>query len=164
MDCSLGTRHIHNVPYNLADNRFSIKYNDEIKPLPKGSFLYTDKRCPGIVPQSDPVPGVYYFRSYDLSSIIEGDFGDESTGGEIADGDSSLRTYKIVIPPEFSDYVSVDLSVVTLYSSEIPGRYHAIISTGNYKDKDGYDTYIEIYPQVAMRLDSLKYDTICSTK
>lgn len=78
-----------------------------------------------------------------------------------------VKSHKIVIPPEFSDYISVDLSVmvalgVTQFSSGRAGCFYDILNKGNYKDKDGYDTYIEIYPQVVARLDSPKYDTIYS--
>ena len=129
--------------------------------------MWTDERCPGIVPQSDPIPGVYYFKSYDLSSIVEGDIGDVSTDDYATYDGELVKPHKIVIPPEFSDYISVDLSVmvslgVTADSARRVGCLYDILNEGNYKDKDGYDTYIEIYPQVVARLDSPRYDTICS--
>ena len=106
--------------------------------------MWTDERCPGIVPQSDPIPGVYYFKSYDLSSIVEGDFGDYS-GITYSVQPRIVTPHKIVIPPEFSDYISVDLSVLVDAYHEA-GYFENIITAKNYKDKDGYDTYIEIYP------------------
>lgn len=64
----------------------------------KGTFA--SKYVQYIIPQSDPVPGIYYFKTYDLSSLIDADT-------------STSDIIKYNIPSEFQDYISA----TSFYSS-----------------------------------------------
>ena len=71
--------------------------------LNKGTFTRGYERY--IIPQSDPIPGIYNFKTYDLSSLINND---TSTADKIY--------YNI--PSEFQDYISATsfYSEISLYS------------------------------------------------
>lgn len=78
----------------------------------KGSFASKYMRY--IIPQSDPIPGIYYFKTYDLSSLIDAD---TST--------SDIIRYNI--PSEFQDYISA-----TSFYSDIIVNLHSTFSGSLY--------------------------------
>lgn len=93
-----------------------------------------------VVPQSQGVPGTYYSKTYDLSSLME-----ETETSSIV---------RVKIPDEFSDYISGDFYMnifryddisEALYGKRI--AYNICVGT-SFNIKNGFLAHIKLVPQI----------------